>query len=383
MTDPKEKAPKPLVPTREPKKKTQGIFDNLRPLHQPHPVEEILGLRSVENSNTTEAAAPTGSTPSRDSTGSTPSIPHPASQKQKSKPGVSPTRDYTKVANSIVRNAVPAGIFGEYGSKAKEIYDYLYQQTRGAVVPKRTVRVPKDKLMRGAGIGSEVTLRKNLTRLRGAGLVKETIVPGAHGGNEYEVFLPEETGLTGSTPSTPSTGSNPRQNREGLEALESRGSTPCLSDATTAGYGEDKTSSLRPASRTDDDDAALAGLVAALREATREITGKELSPAESERWRELAGVLIAELKIAAARTAISSVPAFLAEHLRRRLWKVDKRQARAEGRELPDEAAEAVQNLDVVKCPDCAGSGWWYPEGLEKGVRKCKHEKLATSQEEA
>ena len=27
-------------------------------------------------------------------------------------------------------------------------------------------------------------------------------------------------------------------------------------------------------------------------------------------------------------------------------------------------------------CPDCGGSGYYYPEGVEKGVKICKHEKL-------
>jgi hypothetical protein len=27
-------------------------------------------------------------------------------------------------------------------------------------------------------------------------------------------------------------------------------------------------------------------------------------------------------------------------------------------------------------CPDCEGSGYYYPEGVEKGVKICKHEKL-------
>jgi hypothetical protein len=31
---------------------------------------------------------------------------------------------------------------------------------------------------------------------------------------------------------------------------------------------------------------------------------------------------------------------------------------------------------DYKNCPDCQGSGFWYPEGVEKGVAKCKHEKL-------
>lgn len=31
---------------------------------------------------------------------------------------------------------------------------------------------------------------------------------------------------------------------------------------------------------------------------------------------------------------------------------------------------------DFSDCPDCTGTGFWYPEGTEKGVRRCSHEKL-------
>jgi hypothetical protein len=31
---------------------------------------------------------------------------------------------------------------------------------------------------------------------------------------------------------------------------------------------------------------------------------------------------------------------------------------------------------DAAKCPDCFGTGMWYPEGFEKGVSRCRHEKL-------
>ena len=59
------------------------------------------------------------------------------------------------------------------------------------------------------------------------------------------------------------------------------------------------------------------------------------------------------------------------------LWKLDKRQAAEQGRELPDQTpvapAESPQD-----CPDCKGSGWWYPEGQERGVAKCRHSKLET-----
>jgi hypothetical protein len=371
MTDLKE-ANKPIVETRVPKKKVQaGIFDNLRKLPAPHPVEEILGL----------AAPSTPSTLSTGTTASTPTRPSILSTKVNSKPAVAPERDYTRVANSIVRQAVPSGMFGEQGGKSKELYDTLYALTRGAIIPKRKIRIPKDQLMKKAGIGSGVTLRKNLGRLRAANLIKESIVPGTHGGNEYEVFLPEEVGLTGSTPSTPSsagTGSNPPQMREAVEALDARGSSPGLSVDESTVSSDDKT--FLKDLRTIDDDAALAGLNSVLKAVAYELTNKELSPAETDRWRELGEVLVAELKIAAARTTVSSVPAFLAEHLRRRLWKIDKKQARAEGRELPDETPSTQQsNVDASSCSDCGGSGWWYPEGESKGVAKCKHEKLATA----
>jgi DNA-binding Lrp family transcriptional regulator len=32
--------------------------------------------------------------------------------------------------------------------------------------------------------------------------------------------------------------------------------------------------------------------------------------------------------------------------------------------------------LDTKECPDCQGSGFYYPEGVEKGVAKCKHTRL-------
>ena len=31
---------------------------------------------------------------------------------------------------------------------------------------------------------------------------------------------------------------------------------------------------------------------------------------------------------------------------------------------------------DYKTCPDCQGSGFWYPEGVEKGVAKCRHERM-------
>ncbi|MFL6334274.1 MAG: hypothetical protein ACJ754_13255 [Pyrinomonadaceae bacterium] len=127
-----------------------------------------------------------------------------------------------------------------------------------------------------------------------------------------------------------------------------------------------------------DDDEAYALLLARLRQGVQEVTGRESTAAEAERWGELAELLITELKIAAGRTeSISSVPAFLTEHLWRRLRKTDKRQFEREGKSGTG-GAEAEPKLDASKCPDCFGTGMWYPEGFDKGVARCSHSKLAT-----
>lgn len=286
-----------------------------------------------------------------------------------------------KVANSITRLAVPSGLFGEQGGKSKQLYDYLYSQTRGAVVPRRKIRIPKDRLMRGADIGSEVTLRSNLKRLRAAGLIEEVIVPGTHGGNEYEVFLPEEVGLRLDTPSTPSRGTTPsssRQNLEGVEALESRASSTTLTSDDTTTYETPKTF-LKTYGQNSDDDA-FGAMDGALAEAAEEVSGRRPASSERERWGELGELLAAELKIAAARTgSVSSVPAFLTEHLRRRLWKIDRpqtQQGREAAHESGDDSSRRPSPEEVKSCRDCGGTGYYYPEGYERGVAKCRHERL-------
>ena len=37
----------------------------------------------------------------------------------------------------------------------------------------------------------------------------------------------------------------------------------------------------------------------------------------------------------------------------------------------------STESLDASKCPDCQGTGFWYPRGREQGVAKCKHTRLA------
>ena len=371
MTDPKEKTG-PKVPTRTPKKKTPGIFDNLRKMPQPHPVEEMLGLVSPAK----EITPSTPSTPS-----STPQNSEAAKQSARkaepeTEPSIAPERDFMRFANSIIREAVPSGIFG---GKSKQLYDYLYSLTRGAIVPRRTVRISKQKLMKGAGIGSEVTLRTNLAKLSSTGLVIERVYPGNHKGNEYEVFLPEELeqeGAKSPLPLYPLYPLYPLQKLEGLDPLETRGSRGGLIVEDKQGYGKTKTF-FKTNTEIDDDFAAFGLFARVMQEAAKEVTGRQLTAAEKERFGELAELLVTELKIAAARTQnVSSVPAFLTEHLRRRLWRTDKRAPIEETRGKSSEDKRGLSAEEARKCPDCGGSGMYYPEGYEKGVARCRHERL-------
>ena len=34
------------------------------------------------------------------------------------------------------------------------------------------------------------------------------------------------------------------------------------------------------------------------------------------------------------------------------------------------------ESADTSRCADCRGTGFWYPKGVNQGVRKCRHEKL-------
>jgi DNA-binding Lrp family transcriptional regulator len=40
---------------------------------------------------------------------------------------------------------------------------------------------------------------------------------------------------------------------------------------------------------------------------------------------------------------------------------------------MPEENAPPI---DVSECSDCSGTGFWYPNGLEKGVKRCTHARL-------
>src|ERR1044071_7312818 len=282
-----------------------------------------------------------------------------------------PQRDFNKRANSLDRQALPAGIFP---GSSKKLYDALYIRTRGAVVPARSIRATKRELSDWSGIRNAKTIDAHLRYFSAIGLIVSSWERGQNDGALYEVLLPEETsGLfvrsRGVTPRDPTLqGDTPPD----VESPQNLGSpypqnlgSPHPTNLPLESTVSEKAKTSFKTNTENDDDEALTAFIATMKKVANEITGRELSSAESSRWGELADVLATELKIAAGRTTISSVPAFLAEHLRRRLWKKEKRQ-------LDDEIREAtttlVPKLDAAKCPDCFGTGMWYPEGYEKGV---------------
>src|SRR5215207_8088721 len=114
---------------------------------------------------------------------------------------VAPARDFNRRANSLDRDALPAGLFP---GTSKKLYDALYLRTCGAVVPTRTVRAKKKEMMRWAGIGSENTLDSHLRHFLKVGLFRRSFDAGDNSGAEYEVRIPEELGHP--TPPHPTAG---------------------------------------------------------------------------------------------------------------------------------------------------------------------------------
>jgi hypothetical protein len=248
---------------------------------------------------------------------------------------IAPVRDFTKVANSITREAIPAGLFK---GKSKQLYDYLYAATRGAIVPSRSVRLARSKLMAGAGIGSRVTFDSNIQRLCQAGLLRVRSIAGEHEGNEYTVYLPEEVvydqvSMPSQTSPTGMTG--PAHKLDTLVSLETAPTSPTASSVESATYGTPKTF-FKTSAPDDDEDAIIAAFAAPITAAASQIVGAALtaSAVELERWRDLAALLIEELQAAARRAGpISSAPAFFAAHLRRRLARAMLRQTPAPSNE--------------------------------------------------
>jgi len=223
-------------------------------------------------------------------------------------------------------------------------------------------------LLSWSGVKDIKTVKTHLNKLRQQGLLTWQTLKGEHEGSFYEVFLPEEV-----SPDLAQSQPNPSPIlKTDLDLAQKTvwAGLPNLTDSQGLN-AHDKTSFKTNTEKIDDE--AFADFLADLKRAVREVTGREASPAESAKWKEVSDILVTELKIAAGRTTVSSVPAFLAEHLRRRLWKKEKRQIEDE---RSNDQPSASSKVDAAQCPDCFGTGMWYPEGFDKGVARCEHKSL-------
>lgn len=238
---------------------------------------------------------------------------------------ISPEKDFSKVPNSIARQAIPERVFK---GLSKHTYDALYLKTRGAINPTRRIRATKSDLLRWTGV-SDVTVDKHINHLKTIGLLRVELVRGSHEGNWYEVFVPEEIkgfdklledGETRlSYPTNPTNIDIPNPTKK------VGGSPPnFLGGVGGVYFVENKGIAQNPKTiyKTiyDDEDEALEIFTQKLGDSLEELTGKRLSRTDAENWGKLADLLILELNIAAKRTGtISNVPAFLTEVLRRKL----------------------------------------------------------------
>ena len=261
---------------------------------------------------------------------------------------VAPERNYNKRANSLDKLALPAGLFP--GSSQK-LYNALYVRTRGAVVPLKSIRATKRELSDWSGIRNIKTIDSHLRYFSAIGLIISRWERGQNEGSIYEVNLPEESrGLNFqrevSTEVAPPNPTSPHVTPPNVGSRQNLGSphhqklgSPHLTNVAvdTTTYSDGKT--LYKTIERSDDDEAFAGLIAVLREAITEVTGKKPSPADASRLKEVGELLAAELKIASSRTQVTSGSAFLAEHLRRRLRKSDARQIEREVNEASREAS--------------------------------------------
>ena len=266
---------------------------------------------------------------------------------------ISPKRDYTKVANSINRDAVPSGLFK---GTSKNTYDVLYQRTRGAIIPTRTIKAVQSDLLVWTNL-SHNTLRAHLKHLQTIGLVEIHYKLGDNNGAKYEIFLPEEIGFTPYHPPPPPT--TPQNVGGGTTQNLGGGTTQNLlvggGGITPADVGENeylKQSSLDYKKTKNDDgaDALFSGFIERFQAAAKKLTGAPLSKYEREKWERLADLLVLELETASrhASNPVSSVPAFLTKVLSSKLLnrKQPERNSRSKFAAKPDTVGKYYPELD-------------------------------------
>jgi hypothetical protein len=230
---------------------------------------------------------------------------------KKTQTEISPARDFQKVPNSVSKN------LDLFRGKSKQVWDYLWSVSRGAIVPTRIIRKSRNEIKKGAALGSMVTVDAAIRHLEQIGLIKKASYNGSFVGNEYEVFTPEEIELSYTTYTSTPSSTSPTQKVGILGVLESSIASIAQIVENKATYSHPKTS-LKTIENIDDE--PFGKMLKILSNVSEKVAGKKPHKSEIENWKHVGELIAMELEIAAARTkSISNVPAFLTEHLRRRL----------------------------------------------------------------
>lgn len=271
------------------------------------------------------------------------------SVKQNRNVEISPTKNFTKTSNSIVKLAVPEKYFR---GQSKHTYDVLYQRTRGAIVPVRQIQLSKTELVRLTGL-AEKTVQLHIRYLRDSNLIAVHPQMGSRSGWIYEVFVPEElnnpiesgqdkismdkTGMdkTGRDKSGQNLSSYTMQNLSILDHTN---------PIENKGFNESLKTSLKTNTKIDDE--PFGAMLEVLTKACEKVSGRVPRSSDKEKWKEFAELIAMELEIAAVRTgSISSVPSFLTEHLRRRLLQKTSPQKLKTSRPLAPKSSVATAQI--------------------------------------
>lgn len=230
---------------------------------------------------------------------------------------VAPSRDFQRIPNSVIRQAIPEGIFR---GKSKQVWDFLWSISRGSIIPVRQVRRSRREIQKGSGLGSMVTVDAAIEHLTAVGLLKVLPAVGSLQGNTYEVYTPEEINPRYTSTSSTSSTTSLTQKVVVLDVPES-------SSTSTTQIIENKASYKVPNTffKTIDDEHThtLAEMVAAIVSGTQSVCGVfQISEQEKAKWGELGILLMRELEeISQKVDQVSSAPAVLTAHLRRCLAK--------------------------------------------------------------
>jgi hypothetical protein len=296
-------------------------------------VEEILGL----SSNVREVSKPEENTPV-----------HTPVETPAETPVLTPVSTPVQTPVTDSRERAPY-LDATHTASEKSVYSVMYRETVSKAISERHFGFKE--LSQKTGIRSDKTIRVAID-----GLIEKLsieIVTYQHGsplGPRYRVYDPKEivrrrktvgmeidaqskkiirtpvgTGVgTGVSTGGKSDGRTPAKD------------TPVTGVESTGAY----INAFNPLNLkgTIDDDEPAALILRVLQDVEREVTG---TTGNAQRWLEPLGIICAELRLAASRSpVISSAPAFLAEHLRRRLGKAERQATQPAGGQTPQSSQQ-------------------------------------------